>query len=126
MHREFRAHGEAKLVQGATPAGWVTAPEADGADAAASDADWLDAQHDAHEPSAETVVARQRAALALDAAVQQLPDDLRRLFMMERNKLDFGLSDTELARDLGLGSRNTLEAWRKRLREALRGLLRGV
>ena len=126
MHREFRAHGEAKLVQGATPARWVTAPEADGADAAAGDADWLDAQHDSHAPSAEEWVARQRAAQALDAAVQQLPDDLQRLFRMERSKLDFGLTDTEVARDLGLGSRNTLEAWRKRLRQALRGLLGGV
>ena len=123
MHREFRAHGEAKLVQGATPAGWVTAPEADGADAAAGDADWLDAQHDHHVASAEAVVAGQRAAQALDAAVQQLPDDLQRLFRMERSKLDFGLSDADLARDLGLGSRNTLMAWRKRLRQALGGLL---
>lgn len=123
MHREFRADGEAKLVQGATPARWTTAPEADGADAAASDADWLDAQHDNHAPSAEDEVAHRRAALALDAAVQQLPDDLQRLFRMERSKLDFRLTDTELARSLGLGSRNTLEARRKRLREALRGLL---
>ena len=126
MHREFRAHGEAKLVQGATPAGWVTAPEADGPDAAAGDADWLDGQLDSHSPSAEEMVARQRAAQALDAAVQQLPDDLQRLFRMERSKLDFGLSDVEVARDLGLGSRNTLAAWRKRLREALRGLLGGA
>ena len=125
MHREFRAHGEAKLVQGATPADWVTAPEADGADAA-GDADWLDAQHDHHVASAEAVVACQRAAQALDAAVQQLPDDLQRLFRMERNKLEFGLSDADLARDLGLGSRNTLMAWRKRLRQALRGLLGGA
>ena len=126
MNDEFRAHGKAKLVQGATPADWVTAPASDGADAAASDADWLDAQHDNHAPSAEELVARQRAAQALDAAVQQLPDDLQRLFRMERNKLDFGLTDTEVARDLGLGSRNTLEAWRKRLRQALRGLLGGA
>lgn len=123
MHREFRAHGEAKLVQGATPADWLTPPAADGPDAAASDADWLDAQHGNHAPSTEEVVARQRAALALDAAVQQLPDDLQRLFRMERSKLDKGLTDTELARSLGLGSRNTLEARREHLREALRGLL---
>lgn len=123
MQRAFRADGEAKLVQGVTPDRWATAPEADGADAAASDADWLDAQHDNHAPSAEDEVAHRRAALALDAAVQQLPDDLQRLFRMERSKLDFGLSNTELARSLGLGSRNTLEARRKRLREALRGLL---
>ena len=114
MHREFRADGEAKLVQGATPARWATAPDADGPDAAASDADWLDAQHRNHSPSAEEVGARQRAALALDAAVQKLPDDLQRLFRMERSKLDFGLSDTELARSLGLGSRNSLAARRKR------------
>lgn len=126
MHREFLAHGEAKLVQGATPAGWVTAPEADGPDAAEGDADWLDRQLDSHAPSAEEVVARQRAALALEAAVQQLPDDLQRLFRMERSKLDFGLSDAEVARDLGLGSRNTLEAWRRRLRRALGGLLGGA
>ena len=124
MHREFRAHGAAKLVQGATPAGWVTAPEADGADAAAGDADWLDAQHDKHSPSAEAVVARQWAVQALDAAVQQLPDDLQRLFRMERSKLEFGLTDADLARDLG--SRNTLMAWRKRLRQALGGLLGGA
>ena len=126
MNDEFRAHGKAKLVQGATPSDWVTAPASDGSDGAASDADWLDAQHDNHAPSTEEVVARQRAAQALDAAVQQLPDDLQRLFRMERSKLDFGLTDTEVARDLGLGSRNTLEARRERLREALRGLLGGA
>ena len=126
MHREFRAHGEAKLVQGATPADWVTAPEGGGPDAAEGDADWLDRQIDSHAPSAEALVVRQRAAVALEAAVQQLPDDLQRLFRMERNKLDYGLSDTEVARDLGLGSRNTLEAWRKRLRQALTGLLGGA
>ena len=71
-------------------------------------------------------MARQRLAQALDAAVQQLPDDLQRLFRMARSKLDFGLSDTELARNLGLGSRNTLEARRKRLREALRAAGQGL
>ena len=77
-------------------------------------------------PSAEEVVARQPAAQALDAAVQQLPHDLQRLFTVERSKLEFGLSDTEVARELGLGSRNTLMSWRKRLRQALRGLLGGA
>ena len=129
MHREFRADGKALLVQGATPARWQTAPEEASGEGATSAADWMDAQMadhavaNGHAPSTEEVVASRRAALALDAAVQQLPVDLQRLFNLERSKLDFGLSDTELARNLGLGSRNTLAAWRKRLREALRGLL---
>ena len=76
-----------------------------------------------HAPSAEEVVASRRAARALDAAVRQLPDDLQRLFRMARSKLDFGWSDADLAGNLGLGSRNTLMAWRVRLRAALRGHL---
>ena len=129
MYREFKADGEVKLVQGATPRRWDTAPEAGSADGAPSATEWMEAQmaEDAvvkgHAPSAEEVVARQRAAWALDAAVRQLPDDLQRLFRMERSKLDFGLSDTEVASNLGLGSRNTLTAWRGRLRVALSGLL---
>ena len=39
MHREFRADGKAELVACATPARWVTAPDAGSLDDAACDAD---------------------------------------------------------------------------------------
>ncbi len=130
MHREFRAHGDGPHVQGATPASWTLAPAA-GVDASHThDADWLEAQHTRHAPSAqeaeeeaEEAASHAQALQALDAAVAKLPADLQMLVQLERSKAEHGLADSEIIRRMGLGSRNTLVARRKRLHAALRGLL---
>lgn len=136
MHREFVAYGkgwvakgrrgQGKLVQGGTPADWVLAPSADEDASDTHDADWLAAQHTQHAQSAEEAedaASHEQALQALDAAVAQLPADLQLLVQLERSKAEHGLADSEIIRRMGLGSRNTLVARRKRLHAALRGLL---
>lgn len=133
MYREFRAHGDGRHAQGATPANWTLAPAAGVAASHTHDADWLDAQHTRHAPSAQEAeeeaeeAASHAQALqalqALDAAVAKLPADLQMLVQLERSKAEHGLADSEIIRRMGLGSGNTLVARRKRQHAALRGLL---
>ena len=129
MHREFHGRGERRHVQGATPAEWQSAPAAGADDSATHDADWMDAQYAQqslqaqHAPSAEEDASHAQALQALDAAVARLPAVMQLLVQLERSKVEDGLSDAEIIARMGLGSRNTLAARRKRLYAALRGLL---
>ena len=126
--------GQVPRSHEATPGEWVMAQamaNAQSEDGQADAQDWLDAhtheQTPAHEDSPQDRLEAKQALLqasemrqALRQAVRALPDELRLLFEMELLKDGAGLSDDEVAKRMGWGSRNTLIKHRQRLHQVLR------
>lgn len=116
MARQLDGEGAARLE--ATPSEWVMASASAVQDG--TDQDWLDACSSAHAPSTEQLAETEELMQAVELAVQTLPENLQLLYRLELLKQDEGLTDTEVAARLGLGSRNTLMKHPERLYEALR------
>lgn len=72
------------------------------------------------DPEREQQIETEELMHALELAVQALPEPMQLLYRMELLKQEEGLSDSEVAARMGLGSRNTLMKQREQLYRALR------